>query len=125
MRNQVIRARGTPTKVTIETNIGPVTFGREADRNVYKTALEWKSIIWGLAIADPNEMLAIPMADYDNHFIFRVRDKRILGPEFMCSCGSSANVYGTGAYRRGSSLEGLRIHCLSLIETEHHGDGST
>ena len=71
----------------------------------------------------PSEKSWFYTTDTESHFVYRQENRR--GPTLMCSCGSSAGIYGYEAYRQFTSTNrGRVICCTSFIETKKHGDGS-
>ena len=55
----------------------------------------------------------IECADYQNHFIYEVKDSietRGL-PAFMCTCGAPAIAVGYNAYKQDQSFEGMKLVC--------------
>lgn len=65
----------------------------------------------------------VPVAPYDDHFIYEVPD-RIIGPKWRCSCGSVAVCSGYSGYKDSASQQGLLFVCLEHANTGLHLGGS-
>lgn len=100
----IIRSHGTLNKVTL-------VDGTE----IYN---DKRNKIW-----IPEYGVFIPCAPYGNHFIFEV-PARILGPSWLCSCGSVAVNVGMKAYAHLSSDKEAMIVCLQHTSSNRHADGS-
>ena len=47
----------------------------------------------------------VPCLHYDNHFIYEIPfSAGVVGPAFMCTCGSAAVVVGPGSYIHDASI---------------------
>lgn len=101
----LIKFRNAPTKVTLQD--GTV---------VQKTFMDY--------IYVPEYTAMIRIAPYDNQFVFEV-PKGIIGPSYMCSCGSAAVFVGSNQYKHLGSKEGLMLVCKSHIDFGKHADGSS
>lgn len=78
----------------------------------------------------------IPCIDYENHFIYEVKDSiQTRGlPSYMCTCGAPAIAIGYNAYAEDQSFAGMQFACSfrnGMINEEtgepygKHSDGSS
>jgi hypothetical protein len=66
----------------------------------------------------------VPVAPYDDHFIYEVTNVKDKGSSFRCSCGSVAVISGYSAYLNDASQQGLLILCHVHASTGVHLGGS-
>jgi hypothetical protein len=66
----------------------------------------------------------VPVAPYDDHFIYEVEDVTNKGSTWRCSCGSFAVCSGYSAYKDAASQQGLLILCHVHATTGAHLGGS-
>jgi hypothetical protein len=64
----------------------------------------------------------IPVASYDNHFIFETKMPHMVS--FMCTCGGPAIIVGNFVYEKDASPEGAMFVCLTHAQTGRHADGA-
>lgn len=72
-------------------------------------------------------------ANYDQHFCFDYKTKKIGGWTPVCTCGSPAGIVGYNAYAKDASrttsmestIPGELIVCLTHAQTGFHADHST
>ena len=120
-RFNIGRVHGTPKWVDLPTNVGNVRIGRRSEWAIFLTVEELQQIVPGFQLMSSEEVVKIPVQDYDNHFLFEGPEE-ILGPSYMCSCGSPANFYGSEAYEHGATAIGLELHCQHVIDHGKHAD---
>jgi len=66
----------------------------------------------------------VPVAPYDEHFIYEVTDVTNKGARWRCTCGSSAVCAGYSGYKDAASQQGLLFVCLQHANTGLHFGGS-
>jgi hypothetical protein len=67
----------------------------------------------------------VPVAGYDNHFVYEVSDIHDKGSTLRCTCGSAAIVVGVSGYVGDASPQGKLIVCLlHSTSGSHSNEGS-
>ena len=121
------RLHGTPKWAEFSTIYGPIKIYRREGWSIEMKAGELQLIVPGLPVKDPNEILIVPVQDYDDHFIMempkKVDGKPLYGPSYMCSCGLPVGFYGSESYKHGASPVGIKVHCVNVMEYGKHADG--
>lgn len=120
-RFNIGRVHGTPKWVDIPTNQGPRRIQRRAEWKVFLTVEQLRQILPGFNHLPSDEIVEVPVQDYVDHFLFEVPED-IIGPSYMCSCGSPANFYGSEAYQHGASPVGFKLHCQAVMDTGKHAE---
>ena len=64
----------------------------------------------------------VPVAPYDNHFIYEVRNVRDKGSSYRCTCGAPAIVTGLSGYAHDASPQGKLMVCLLHSTTGFHSN---
>lgn len=65
----------------------------------------------------------IPVAPYDDHFLYKVYDVRDKGSDVRCTCGSIAVISGYSSYKDDASQQGLLYICHLHASTGKHATG--
>lgn len=117
----IIRVRGTPNWVELDTNNGIIKITRSKEGKVYVPGDSFERYV--------------KTADYDNHFVGLTPNfDKVYGSWFAyCSCGSPAVVVGHQVYKHGASpgnrddgmVAGEMLVCFSLASDGKHLDGSS
>lgn len=64
----------------------------------------------------------IPVAPYDDHFLFELPAKDV-GPSVRCTCGSFGVIAGYSAYKDDASQQGLLYVCFQHSNFGVHATG--
>lgn len=64
----------------------------------------------------------VPVAGYDNHFIYEVTDVRDKGSTYRCTCGAPAIVTGLSGYVHDASPQGKLMVCILHSTTGFHSN---